>query len=58
MCITAKALALFLSLLPAEIVTTEPERITVAATAGDAVWIETEDLWCTDSPQKGRDSED
>ena len=49
MCLSLEALVVFLNLLPADIVTTEPERITVRATAAPAVWEAQGDLWCVDN---------
>lgn len=50
MCLTAEALALFLSLLPGEIVTSTPERIIVHAEVRDAHWLPVGDRWCTKAP--------
>ncbi|MEL6550679.1 MAG: hypothetical protein AAFQ54_10595 [Pseudomonadota bacterium] len=53
MCISLEALALFLTLVGSDLVTTEPGRITVHATATDAHWTpNAEDLWCTGAPQE------
>lgn len=54
MCISAQALALFLSLLDPEIVTTDEARVTVAATAGTAIWEPVGDKWCSDAPNAPR----
>ena len=48
MCLTTEMLAAFLNLLPAGIVTSEADRITVHAEAGDTVWTASGDLWCVD----------
>lgn len=48
MCLTTDALVLFLSLLPAEIISSEPERIIVHAEIGNTVWKHDNDIWCTD----------
>lgn len=55
MCITTEALALFLNLLSAQIITTEPGRVIVAAEAGDVHWVENADRWCTMGPQFEKD---
>ncbi|WP_425098738.1 hypothetical protein [Tropicibacter sp. S64] len=51
MCISAEALAVFLNLLSAEIITTEPGRIIVDATEGAVHWVAHEDKWCTMGPE-------
>jgi len=33
-------------------VTTEADRITVHADAGDAVWVAKGNLWCTEAPRE------
>ncbi|MFZ7090293.1 hypothetical protein [Primorskyibacter sp. 2E233] len=58
MCISAEALATFLNLLAASIVTSEPGRIIVAATEGDVHWVAVEDNWCTTAPQIDRQERD
>jgi len=50
MCLSAKALALFLDLLAAEIVSRDPERVIVHAESGDVHWVAQEDRWCTVAP--------
>jgi hypothetical protein len=50
MCLTTEMLAAFLNLLPAGIVTTEPDRVTIHAEKGDAIWIAKGDVWCVDGP--------
>lgn len=57
MCISAQALALFLSMLDPEIVTTEPSRVTVAATEGAAIWEPVGDKWCSDAPDAPREDQ-
>ena len=52
MCISAQALALFLSILDPAIVTEEEARITVRATTQDAVWYRVGALWCSDAPRR------
>lgn len=48
MCIPPEALALFLNIISATPVTTEPGVITVHATAYDTVWEAAQDgQWCT-----------
>jgi hypothetical protein len=55
MCLTAEALALFLNLIAFDLVTTDPGRIVVAATAGDVHWVQApDDRWCTMGPQLDR----
>jgi len=54
MCLTAEALALFLTLVAVDHVTIEPGRIIVHATLRDAHWIAVEDRWCTMAPQIDR----
>ena len=51
MCISAEALAVFLNLLAASLVTTEPGRIVIAATSGDVHWVAVDEKWCTMAPQ-------
>lgn len=51
MCLTAEALALFLNLLSPQIVSTEPGRVIVHASAGDVHWVARADEWCTMAPQ-------
>ena len=55
MCLTPQALALFLNLLAADRVTTEPDRITILAETRAVVWVRSErhvdDRWCTMAPQ-------
>jgi hypothetical protein len=51
MCLTAEALALFLNLLSADIVTTEPGRVIVHSGTGDVHWEERAAQWCTTAPQ-------
>ena len=52
MCLTTEMLAIFLNILSAGMVTTEADRITVHAEAGDAVWIASGNLWCVDGPDR------
>ncbi|WP_168797740.1 hypothetical protein [Aliishimia ponticola] len=49
MCLSAEAFALFLSLLPMDIITTTPGEITIHATVKDAHWLQVGDRWCTDA---------
>ena len=50
MCISAEALAFFLSLLPPGVISSEPARITVAAEAGETIWVREGDVWCSERP--------
>ncbi|MAC82306.1 MAG: hypothetical protein CML66_30125 [Rhodobacteraceae bacterium] len=57
MCLTTEALVLFLNILGAGIVTTEPGRIIVHAETADVHWVareNTADRWCTMAPQIDR----
>ncbi|KCV82059.1 hypothetical protein ATO10_09438 [Actibacterium atlanticum] len=47
MCIPPEALALFLNIISATPVTSEPGMITVHADAYDTVWVAREGQWCT-----------
>ncbi|WP_420556613.1 hypothetical protein [Roseovarius sp.] len=49
MCLSAEALALFLTMIGADVVTSETARITVHATEGDVEWRRVDDKWCTDA---------
>jgi len=54
MCISSAALALFLTVLGPEMVSSEPGLYIVHAEVGDAHWVQRkdhEDMWCTDAPQ-------
>lgn len=51
MCLSTAALALFLNLLPPDIIETGPDTVTVHATARDAIWQVQGDRWCTDRPR-------
>ncbi|MFW2542321.1 hypothetical protein ACN2XU_06740 [Primorskyibacter sp. 2E107] len=51
MCISAEALAVFLNMLSASIITTEPGRVIIAATSGEVHWVAHEDQWCTMGPE-------
>lgn len=53
MCLTTAALATFLTLIGADIVSTEPDRITVHAENADVLWVvnPTANRWCTLGPQ-------
>jgi hypothetical protein len=50
MCLSAEALALFLNIIAADIVTTDPGRITVHATEGPVAYVSQGDKWCTLPP--------
>lgn len=50
MCLSAQALALFLNILPYEIISVEPDRITIFAETQTAVWQISNDQWCTSVP--------
>ena len=50
MTLSKPALRYFLSLLPPERVTQEPDRVTVHADAGDAIWFARGNLWVTAAP--------
>ena len=52
MCPTPQALIAFLTLLPAEIVETKGATVIIHAQTGDAVWIASDDLWCTDAHER------
>lgn len=54
MCLTVTAFAFFLNLLPADIVSAEPGRITVQANVSDVLWEERPEAWCTHGPQIDR----
>lgn len=55
MCLSTAALALFLTLVGDNHVSTEPGRIIIAAATRDAHWVATDgDLWCTMAPQIDR----
>lgn len=54
MCLTAEALALFLNLLSPDVITTEAGRIVIHATDRRAVWVQSQDRWCTMAPQIDR----
>lgn len=53
MCLTSEALALFLTMIGAGVVTTEETLVTVHATEGDVEWRIVEDKWCTSAPDDG-----
>ncbi|WP_168797850.1 hypothetical protein [Pacificoceanicola onchidii] len=50
MCLSAEALAVFLNMLSASIITTEPGLVIVNATDGPMHWVAYEDAWCTKDP--------
>ncbi len=52
MCISAQALALFLSVLDPAIITTSEMRVTIDATDHQAVWNRIGDKWCSDAPNR------
>lgn len=57
MCLTTEALVLFLNIIGADIVTTEPGRVIVHATEADVHWVasvDQDDRWCTMGPQLDR----
>ncbi|MEO1679447.1 MAG: hypothetical protein AAFU80_14950 [Pseudomonadota bacterium] len=54
MCMTTEALAMFLNILAFDLIETAPGQITIHADAADAVWIASDDQWCTDAPQIDR----
>ena len=54
MCLSIEAFALFLNLLPIGLVDQTPERVVIAASAGEAHWVPVEDRWCTMAPQLDR----
>ena len=56
MCLTTQALALFLSLLPADRIETGDHGVTINADAGPATWTLVADKWCTEAPQDHRDA--
>lgn len=51
MCLSIEAFALFLNLLPIALVDQSPDRVVIAASAGDAHWLPVADQWCTMAPQ-------
>lgn len=51
MCLTTEALALFLSLFPAEMIEKSPGQIVFHAETRDAIWKANGDKWCTHAPQ-------
>ena len=51
MCISFEAFALFLNLLPSEIVETSPGQIIIHAEVRPAVWQVVDDQWCTEAPE-------
>ncbi|KAJ56672.1 hypothetical protein ACMU_06940 [Actibacterium mucosum KCTC 23349] len=54
MCLTTEALVLFLNLINPQIVTTEPQMITVHAAQGDVVWLAAGDNWCSENLRSDR----
>lgn len=54
MCLTTEMLAVFLNILGAAELTTEPDRIAIHAEEGPAVWVAQGDTWCTMAPQLDR----
>ena len=54
MCLSAEALALFINLLPAGTVASEPGRFILQATDREVHWVAVEDRWCTMAPQFDR----
>ncbi len=54
MCLSTEALALFLNLLPAALIGSEPGRVIIHSEAGDAHWVARADEWCTMAPQLDR----
>ncbi|MGR3804303.1 hypothetical protein [Marinibacterium profundimaris] len=57
MCLSTQALVMFLNLIGADIVTSEPGRIVVHATTADVHWVaraDEADRWCTMGPQIDR----
>jgi hypothetical protein len=51
MCLSAIHLAIFLNIVGADQVTSEPGRYVIAAEAGDAHWVAVGERWCTMAPQ-------
>ncbi|CUH80911.1 hypothetical protein [Tropicibacter naphthalenivorans] len=51
MCLSVEAFALFLNLLPIDLVDAAPDRVVIAATSGDVHWVAVEERWCTMAPQ-------
>lgn len=54
MCMTTEAIALFLNLLDPEVISMEAGQIIIHASERDAVWVQTDDKWCTDAPHLDR----
>ncbi len=54
MCLSTQAILLFISMLPPEILTQEPNRITIAADTGAVEWNYLTDNWCTVAPLQAR----
>ena len=54
MCMTLPSLIVFLNLIGADIVTSEPGRFIIHATNGDVNWVENDLNWCTMAPQFDR----
>ena len=50
MCLSTKALLLFISLLPQEIVKPSSDDIMIAADTGDVTWENFDGEWCTVAP--------
>ena len=51
MSLSKPALRYFLSLLPPERITQEPDRVIVHAAVGDAIWYARGNLWVTAAPE-------
>ncbi|UWQ18414.1 hypothetical protein [Jannaschia sp. M317] len=54
MCLTASALAMFLTLIGPEVISAEPGRYTIRSDTRDVHWIASGETWCTDGPQQDR----
>lgn len=50
MCLSTKALILFISLLPQEIVTPSDNGILIHAETGPVAWVADGETWCTFAP--------
>lgn len=56
MCLTAQALALFLSMLPSDRIESDTHTVTILADVGPAIWVPVADKWCTEAPSDHQDA--
>ena len=54
MCMTALSLSVFLNIIGPDRVSTEPGFITIHATEGPVLWVQSDEMWCTQAPQTDR----